>query len=74
MTNQIAAEQTARWLVSPAIYVSSEKLLAAMAEVECFAAWLDTVEIEPLFTYSSARALSDAAEPVGLILHRRNQP
>lgn len=41
------AEELERgWLVSPAIYVSSEKLLAAIAEVECFAGWLETVEIE----------------------------
>ena len=35
------------WLMPPAIRVTSEKLFTALAEVERFADWLESVEVEP---------------------------
>jgi hypothetical protein len=35
------------WLMAPPIRVTSEKLFTALSEVEKFAEWLETVEVEP---------------------------
>lgn len=35
------------WLMAPPIRVTTEKLSAALSEVETFAEWLENVEVEP---------------------------
>ena len=42
-----ADEGIRNWLLPPSIRVTSEKLEAALSEVEQFCEWLETVEIEP---------------------------